>query len=293
MMEATEEELRAALKSPTLDQRVAAVYVIGERRLFWTDELIPLLKEDSDAMRQIARRSLVVLSFYKLNPDAAAPAPGKPAAPTRRPVAPRDFGPPVGAGRGAQEKAVQAWTTWWKEQEDKGQEKTAPESPATKPGLTAPRNDAPEADRLCEALVKADPPRQGEILKKYAEAEGAEYTLAIARAIAKLDGRPRQEARDTLAERLSGRTEPTLLRYLGHEDAEIRRAAVLALAMREAQETVPEVARLLLDAEPSVSRAAHAALRSLTGEDYGPAANAGEREKQEAVKRYQAWRPRK
>jgi hypothetical protein len=294
-MEATEDELRAALTSPVQEQRLAALYAIGERRLFWTDELIPLLKDDSEAMRQMARRSLVVLGFYKLNPEAALPGSGKPAAPTRRPVAPRDFGPPIGASRTAQEKAVQAWSAWWKEQENKGQEKTAPDTPTAKPGPTTgqPRKDVPEADQLCDALVKASPPRQGELLKKYAEGEGAEYTLAIARAIAKLDGQPRQEARDALAERLSGRTEPTLLRYLGHDDAEVRRAAALALAMRDAQETVPEVAKLLLDPEPSVSRAAHAALRSLTGEDYGPPANATEREKQEAVKRYQAWRPRK
>jgi hypothetical protein len=261
------------------------------RRLFWTDELLPLLKDDSDAVRQMARRSLVVLSYYKLNPEAVPAAPGKPAPAVRKPVAPRDFGPQPGASRAAQEKAVQGWTAWWKEQDKKEQEKA---DPAASPQPAAqPKDDTRDTDPLCDNLVKATGRRQSELLKKYADAEGAEYTLAIARAIPRLEGQAHQEARDALAERLSGRTEATLLRYLGHADAEIRRAAVLALAMRDAQGAVADVARLLLDPEPSVSRAAHAALRSLTGEDYGPAAIGGEREKQEAVKRYQAWRPRK
>lgn len=95
-----------------------------------------------------------------------------------------------------------------------------------------------------------------------------------------------------LADRLTTRTEATLLRYQEDSDAEVRRAAALALGMRDAKGTVAEIARLLLDAEPAVVRAAHASLVSLTGEDYGPAVGATEEQRAEACKRYRAWKPR-
>jgi HEAT repeat protein len=280
-IDVSEDELRAALKSPAAVNRFVAAYAVGERRLFWQDDLMALLKDPDDAVRQSARRSLVILSFLKLNPEVASAAPGKPGPPAEKLTPPRDFGPLPGAAVAGRKKAAEDWAEWWKEQ-----------GMSVLKSSLAPRKDA-QADRLSNLLVKADGERRSEVLKKYAETSGVEYTLAIAHAIPSLSGDSRKEAREALAERLSGRKETTLLRYLEDEDAEIRRAASLALGMRDAKETVADVAKLLLDPEPSVVRATHAVLRSLTGEDYGPAANATEEEKEEAIKRYRAWRPKK
>jgi HEAT repeat protein len=280
-IDASEDDLRATLKSPAPAYRFAAAYAVGERRLFWQDDLIPLLRDGDEAVRQSARRSLVILSFMTLNPEVASAAPDKPAPLLDKLVPPRDFGPLPGASRVAQAKAVERWANWWKEE---GRTVLKPVAPAREEG---------EAHRLSDRLVRASDEQRKELLSLYARTSGVEYTEAIAYAIPSLSGEPRREAREALAERLTGRTVPTLLRYLTDGDAEIRRAAALALGMRDARETVPEVAKLLLDPEPSVVRATHASLRSLTGEDYGPSPHATEEEKQEAVKHYQSWRPRK
>ncbi len=278
-IDASEEELRAALKSQFSAVRFVAAYAVGERRLFWQDDLIALLEDREEAVRQSARRSLVILSFLKVNPEVATAGPaGKgPASAELKPA--QDFGPLPGASASARKKAAQNWARWW---EDQG--KTVESSLGT--------GSDPEVDLLAVQLVKATGEQQKELLAKYAETSGTEYTRAIAQAIRRLSGEIRKEAREALANRLFGRTDTTLVRYLEDADAEVRRAAALALAMRESRDQVPEIAKLLLDPEPSVVRAAHAALRSLTGEDHGPAANATEEEKQEAVKAYRAWRPR-
>src|SRR5687768_12485656 len=74
-------ELKAALQSKVDDDRFMAAYVVGEKRLRWPHELIPLLDDPVDPIRQAARRSLVILSFLELNPEEAAlianPVPGR------------------------------------------------------------------------------------------------------------------------------------------------------------------------------------------------------------------------
>jgi hypothetical protein len=280
-LDASEDELRAALKSPVAVNRVVAAYAVGERRLPWQDDLIPLLLDNDDAVRQAARRSLVILSFLKLNPEVASAGPGKPGPPADRLTPARDFGPRPRAPVAGRKKAAEEWAEWWRDQG----EVVLKHTPVS-------RKDA-ESERLANELVRATGARHQELLKKYAETSGVEYTEAVAYAIPGLSGDARKEARDALAERLSARKEVTLMRYLQDEDAEIRRAAAVALGMRDAKEAVGDIAKLLLDPEPSVARAAHASLRSLTGQDYLTAFNATEEEKQQAVKKYQAWRPKK
>jgi hypothetical protein len=273
-LDMSEDELRAALKSKIANERFVAAYAVGERRLFWQDDLNPLLKDNSDAVRQAARRSLVILSFLLLNPDVAS---GKSAnaASGAELTKPRDFGPLPGAKRAAREKAADEWADWWNDQ-----------GKAT----LKPLDSHKEPDALADRLVKATGERRKDLLKEFVATSGTEYTLAIAHAIPSFSGDARKEAREALAERLSNRKETTLRRYLEDDDPEIRRAAALALGMRDSKETVPVVAKLLMDPDPSVVRATHASLRSLTGEDYGPTPYATEEEKQEAVKKYQAWR---
>ena len=275
-LDASEEELRADLKSPSARKRFVAAYAVGERRLFWHDDLIPLLKDDSDPVRQAARRSLVILSFLILNPDVAAG--NTTAAGLAELTKPKDFGPLPHAKRAAREKAVEEWSDWWN-----GQTKVALKTVDVRT----------DEDALAKRLAKATGEQRNELLKEYAKTSGTEYTLAIARAIPSFSGEDRKQAREVLADRLSNRKETTLRRYLEDDDPEIRRAAALALGMRDSKETVAAIAKLLLDPDPSVVRATHASLRSLTGEDYGPTPYATEEEKQEAVKKYQTWRPRK
>jgi hypothetical protein len=278
-LDMSEEELRAALKSTNARKRFVAAYAVGERRLFWQDDLIPLVKDNTDPVRQASRRSLVILSFLHLNPEVASGTARNGASPAEL-TKPQDFGPLPGAKRAAREKAAEEWADWWN---DQGKASLKP--------LNS-RKEA-EPDALAARLVKATGERRKELLKVYVETSGTEYTLALAHAIPSLSGDARKEAREGLAERLSNRKETTLRSYLEDDDPEIRRGAALALGMRDAKETVAEVAKLLLDADPSVVRATHASLRSLTGEDYGPTPYATEEEKQEALKKYQAWRARK
>src|SRR5207237_10597744 len=95
--------------------------------------------------------------------------------------------------------------------------------------------------------------------------------------------------REALAERLSRMKTPTLLAYLQDDDPELRRAAALAAAMKEDNTFVGKLIDLLNDPEKSVERAAHAALKDLAKQDFGPAANASEAEKADAIKKWKAW----
>jgi ribosome-binding factor A len=72
-------------------------------------------------------------------------------------------------------------------------------------------------------------------------------------------------------------------------DAEVRRAAALACAMREEKQHVARLIELLDDPEPPVARAAYAALKSLTGRDFGPAADASRAEVKKAAAAWKAW----
>lgn len=279
-LDMSEEELRAALKSSNAEKRFVATYAVGERRLFWIDDLTRLVKDSSDPVRQAARRSHVILSYLQLNPEVANAKPGTPPTVTASLTKPPDFGPLPGAKPSARTKAADEWSQWWS---DHGK---------TELKTLAPPAKITPTDELADRLVKANDERRKELLKEYGNTLGGQYTEAIARAIPHLSGDARKEAREALAARLADRNESTLLGYLEDGDAEIRRAAALALAMRDSKETVKAVAQLILDPEPTVVRATCASLRSLTGEDYGPPANATEEEKQDAVKKYQSWQPK-
>ena len=80
----------------------------------------------------------------------------------------------------------------------------------------------------------------------------------------------------------------TLVGYLEETDPELRRAA-LAAAMKEDTTFVGRLIDLLNDPKKAVERAAYAALKSLTKQDLGPAADATDNQKAKAVKAWQAW----
>jgi hypothetical protein len=119
--------------------------------------------------------------------------------------------------------------------------------------------------------------------------KGGEYTQALAGAIPKLDGELKSKAREALADRLARMTATTLGEKLADDAPEVRRAAALACAMKDDKTNVRRLIDLLEDKEPTVARAAYASLKSLTGRDFGPAANATRNEIREAVSAWRDW----
>jgi HEAT repeat protein len=280
-VEMSEPELRAALKHPSAERRFVATYVVGERMLRWQRDLFKLLEDKSEAVRQAARRSLVILSFLTLNPEEArrirSPQRSGPETPLSGLKPPVDFGPVPGASRSARARAVKDWRQWW-----------ASQAPA-EPGPQLVALDRGEAGRLAAELTQSAPGSRQEAVERYRDTKGVQYTEALALAIAREQGEARRQLREALAERMTRMTEETLGRYLEDEDAELRRAAALGLAMKESTAHVRGLIGLLLDPEPSVQRAAHAALCSLSGKDFGPRVNATEAEKLESAGRWRKW----
>ena len=281
-VEMSEPELRAALKHPSTERRFVATYVVGERLLEWQKDLFRLLEDRSEAVRQAARRALVILSFLTLNPQEArrirSPQRGGPETPLSELKPPVDFGPVPGAPPSDRAKAVKEWRGWW-----------ASQPPPSEAGSELVAVDGTEVGRLAAELAQAAPGSRQEVVERYRDTKGVQYTEALALAIAREQGEARRQLREALAERLTRMTEETLGRYLEDEDAEVRRAAALGLAMRESKAHVRGLIGLLLDPEPSVQRAAHAALCSLSSQDFGPRVNATEAEKLDATARWRKW----
>lgn len=190
------------------------------------------------------------------------------------------------------EKMEEAVRELLKEQEaDPGKPPVAKTSPdKTEP--VAPKrvdNARREAAELSAELVDAPATRRAKVLEKLRDSKGTENTLALAHAITQLDGDARKKAREALAERLSNMKASTLVGYLEEADPELRRAAALAAAMKEDTTFVGRLIDLLNDPEKTVERAAYAALKSLTRQDFGPAADATDNQKAKAIKDWKAW----
>jgi hypothetical protein len=177
-------------------------------------------------------------------------------------------------------------------------ESKAPDSPDV-PELLDPKEkldsqqvegDATQAARkLSEELVVASETQLDQLLTEYKNSKGAVFTLGLARAIPRLSRDSKTKARDALAERLTRMTADTLRTMLKDADPEIRRASSLACAMKDEKKIVPDLIPLLDDSEEFVSRAAHAALKSLSGQDFGPAKNASPKDRGQAMEAWKVW----
>ena len=115
------------------------------------------------------------------------------------------------------------------------------------------------------------------------------YTQALVGAVYRLEGDRRKDAREALAERLTRMTADTLRSMAVGDDIELRRASVLAMAMKDDKAHIPDLVAALSDDEDLVIRAARAGLKSLTGEDFGPAPNASRNEKTIATESWKQW----
>jgi HEAT repeat protein len=285
---ADEATLRTALTSRSTEGRFAAAYVVGERQLAWQPDLIARLTDPNDYVRQAARRSLVILSFFALREGAEAneeagdsPTAGK-GIKTDKVV---DFGPKPGADQEAQRAAAKKWEDWWDTHRPDGKVPVKPE-------LRAVESEADldaSAARLSAALVFTEPSRQAAKLAQYRDAKGIVYTEALANALPQLEGAMQRSARESLADRLTRMTAATLRSRLDDPRPELRRAAALAWAMKDDRAAIPELIALLEDPEDLVVRAARAGLKSLTQQDFGPTSGATRAERTRAVADWKAW----
>jgi hypothetical protein len=269
-----EDSLRAALNSKNSAERLTAAYVIGERQLPWTGDLIDHLSDSNVMVSQAARRSLIILSYLVLLTD---PENG-----SRKLIA--DFGPTNGADKADRAEAARKWAAWWDKHGGGGSKTGAI--------LRTARDEAAleaEAARLSAALVFAPPERQDNALALYVKEKGVVYTEAIANALPQLQGNTQRAAREAFVERMSRMTADTLRDRLSDARGEMRRAALLAWASRDDRAAIPEIIPLLSDPDEIVIPAAKAALKSLTGQDFGPSRTATPAERTQAVAAWKQW----
>jgi hypothetical protein len=158
----------------------------------------------------------------------------------------------------------------------------APRSPQAKPVDSV-------AARMAADLVKATGSRHTQLLQQLQEGKGADFTVALALAVPQLNGDRQRKAREALIERLTRMTDKTLAAYFEDEQPEIRRAAALACARKGSKSLIPQIVSLLPHSQRPVVESAHEALKELTGQDFGPAADAGRDERNQAAKRWLDW----
>jgi hypothetical protein len=168
-----------------------------------------------------------------------------------------------------------------------------------KPAVTEPKSKPPsppadqaidsEAGQLSAELVNAPPEKREQVLERLRDSKGGQYTDALAAAIPRLSGEMKTRTRDALAERLVRMKSATLGDKLVDSDAEVRRAAALALAMKDDRSHFLRLVELLEDPDAAVARAAHAALRSLSGQDFGPDPAASRPERAEVRAQWKEW----
>lgn len=142
---------------------------------------------------------------------------------------------------------------------------------------------------LLNELAQADNSQQDRLLHTWRDGEDARYTPALAKAIATLSGPAERKARAALADRLTRLNVHERDEYLHSDDPEIRRAAVLSCAVRADHQHIARLIELLKDNEAPVARAAHAVLCSLTGQDFGPNADASQADRDRAVTDWKTW----
>jgi hypothetical protein len=160
--------------------------------------------------------------------------------------------------------------------------------PANAPAL-APVRSGTEADLIAIALVEASPADWEKRLKAAKENKGVQYTAALVLAANRLERDKKKQVRDALVERLYRMTPETLRAMSKANEPELRRAACLAGAMRDDKTLIPDLIARITDVDDGVVRAARAGLKSLTGEDFGPDANATDEAKQQTAVRWKFW----
>jgi hypothetical protein len=173
------------------------------------------------------------------------------------------------------------------------QDKPAEPKPAeakraeAQPVATKPADSV--ASRMASDLVKATGSRYTLLLEQMRDGKGADFSEALALAVEQLAGERQQKVRAALVERLTRMTDKTLTAYLRDEQPEIRRAAALACARKGNKPLIPQIIPLLREPRQPVREGAHEALKEMTGEDFGPAADANREGRIEAARKWLDW----
>jgi hypothetical protein len=213
-------------------------------------------------------------------PSAKEERPAKPAATDR----PSDTGPAPATAKEQRPAMPAAPDSRAKRDTPKTADERAPASPRKATSL----GDTPGA-KLAETLLAMSSEKQAEEIGRLRGEKGNENTEALALAAPLLLPDLRDKAREALRDR-EGRLQAEAIGHdLGNENAEIRRAAALACALAEAKQFTPQLIGLLDDRDADVGRAARVALRAMTGQDFGPAANADAADRKAAVDKWQEW----
>ncbi len=92
-----------------------------------------------------------------------------------------------------------------------------------------------------------------------------------------------------LVQRLSLMNTEMLTAKLGDDSAEIRRAAASACVKKGEVALTPRLISLIGDPDARVAAAAYASLKTLTGRDFGPPAEATAPQRAQAATAWQAW----
>jgi hypothetical protein len=175
-------------------------------------------------------------------------------------------------------------------------EPTGKARPATGAENAHLKGDVPAADspagKMADALVAAAGPDREQLLVKYRDSKGAEYTDALARAIPKLTAEAKTQARDALARRATRFTAATLNSMMADPDPEIRRAGALGAGSKgrdRAGEFAAGLVKLMPDDHAIVVQAAREALKALTGQDHGPEPGASTADRTAAITAWRNW----
>jgi hypothetical protein len=178
-----------------------------------------------------------------------------------------------------------------KQSQSAAKPQTAPAA-ADNPQPRKPAGDSsasPTAVHMAEDLAKSTSSRHRTLLNLYRDGKGVEFTESLALAIPQMSGELQRKTREALAERLTRMKDTTLKAYLGDENMEIRIAAARACASKGSKSLVPLLIILLRDARGGVAEAAHQALKELSGQDFGPKANASREERMQASRQWTDW----
>lgn len=174
--------------------------------------------------------------------------------------------------------------------EDKIDDPRKKDKPKLEPIKSKPA-DTEEA-KLANKLVEAKGSEFKDVLKELDKETVPRYYHILAQSIPRLQGEPREQARDALGTRLGRATLANLPKYIKDVDPEIRRAAIIAANYKDseaARSLIPLIIDRLNDGEPTVVQAAAEVLKLLTKEDFGPAVGATREEHDKAIKDWTAW----
>ncbi|HEY7327445.1 MAG TPA: HEAT repeat domain-containing protein [Gemmataceae bacterium] len=274
------EELQKQIASKDPLVRFLVINTIRRRFLHMEPELIACLKDPSPTVREAAHSTLSRIAHGT------------------------DFGPTRGASLRGIERSIQKWTYW-----NALQKSESPETLAKQAAIYAAgkRKLVPPLENAAVALVADDTPelietatwskelvntrgeKQIAVLARLRDSKNVNDTFVLALTIPKLTGDIQYQARAALRQRLEGQSIAILRDSLQDDDIEVRRAAALACGNRGLKEHIADLLQLLDDPEPEVVQSARVALTQLTGQDFGPATDAGRRNRDEAVAAWHKW----